>query len=514
MREQFTPGAQRALDRAQARARHRGSAFVETTDLLAALADEDEGRAGVWLIDHGLDPAALYSALKVATADAIPEDDAGPFVPNSMDLRTAVNDASSFARQWDRNHPVGTEHLLSALLQMPGEVPRLLGELGLETDSLLEQLNQSILEEIGPLPMDPEHANVEITDPGQEVDLARIFDASANRAREGLRVIEDYVRFALDDPMLTKRFKDVRHRLAQTLRGFAEELLIGGRDTTGDVGTRIMAVDEQIRENPRAVLVANFKRVGEALRSLEEYAKLVNVWVAGRFEVLRYDLYTLEKLTAAALTSREGLGNARLYVLVGGLPTQKDLLWVVGEALAGGADVIQLREKGLPDRILLERAREVRILTAKARARFILNDRPDIARLAGADGVHLGQDDLKVRDARRIVGTSAHVGVSTHTPAQIEQAVLDAAGYLGVGPVFPSETKSFGASELAGLEFVRDAAEATTLPWFALGGIDERNLDRVLDAGARRIAVSNAVVKADSPRQAAERLRRRLDALG
>ena len=88
------------------------------------------------------------------------------------------------------------------------------------------------------------------------------------------------------------------------------------------------------------------------------------------------------------------LGDARLMVLVGGLPTFGDLTWVVGEALAGGADVIQLREKGLPDRELLSRAREVRILTAQAKARFILNDRPDLARLAGADGVHLGQDDV------------------------------------------------------------------------------------------------------------------------
>ena len=102
-------------------------------------------------------------------------------------------------------------------------------------------------------------------------------------------------------------------------------------------------------------------------------------------------------------------------VLVGGLPTLGDLTWVVGEALAGGTDVIELREKNLSDRELLSRAREIRILTAQARARFILNDRPDLARLAGADGVHLGQDDVSIRDARRIVGASLLIGVSTHS---------------------------------------------------------------------------------------------------
>src|SRR5205823_2680849 len=150
-------------------------------------------------------------------------------------------------------------------------------------------------------------------------------------------------------------------------------------------------------ENPRAVLAANFRRTAEALRSLEEYTKLTSVWLAGRFEILRYDVYILEKLVLTAVGSYHAMGAARLMVLVGGLPTLGDLTWIVGEALAGGADVIQLREKGLPDREWLRRAREVRTLTARARARFLLNDRPDLARLAGADGVQLGQEDVTIR---------------------------------------------------------------------------------------------------------------------
>jgi thiamine-phosphate pyrophosphorylase len=343
------------------------------------------------------------------------------------------------------------------------------------------------------------------------VDLGRIIDASANRAREGLRVAEDYVRFVLDDPGLTRRLKEVRHRLAAALQGFDQDLLIASRDTRDDVGTHIMTPSEQIRENPRAVLTANFKRVAEALRTLEEYGKLIDVWLAGRFEVLRYDVYTLEKLTLTAVHAYRALGEARLMVLVGGLPTFGDLTWVVGEALAGGADVIQLREKDICDRELLRRAREVRILTAQARARFILNDRPDLARLAGADGVHLGQDDVSIRDARRIVGPSLLIGISTHNGTQLDAAVLNGAGYLGVGPVFPSATKEFSEPELAGLAFVQATAETTNIPWFAIGGITESNVDRILQAGATRIAVSAAVVRASRPRRAAARLKAKLE---
>src|SRR5436305_1949201 len=120
---------------------------------------------------------------------------------------------------------------------------------------------------------------LELGEPAQAAELARILDASANRAREGLRVVEDYARFALDDPGLTRRLKEVRHRLAEALRGLALDQLVGARDTRGDVGTHIMTASEQVRENPRAVLSANFRRTAEALRSLEEYSKLNNVWL-------------------------------------------------------------------------------------------------------------------------------------------------------------------------------------------------------------------------------------------
>ncbi len=305
----------------------------------------------------------------------------------------------------------------------------------------------------------------------------------------------------------------MRHRLAEAERGLDAHLLLGARDTREDVGTHIMTPSEQIRENPRAVLAANFKRIGEALRSLEEYSKLIDIWLAGRFEVLRYDVYTLEKLTMTAVASHRGLGSARLMVLLGGLPTIGDLTWMVDEAIAGGAQVIQYREKGVSDRELLRRAREIRILTAQARVPLVMNDRVDLARLASCDGVHVGQEDLTPRDARRVLGPAALIGVSTHERSQLEAAILAGASYLGVGPVFPSATKEFSEPELAGLGYVRLAAETTSLPWFAIGGITEENVDRVLEAGASRVAVSGAVLRSKSPRRAVARLRALLDGL-
>ena len=519
MFESFTAGALRALRRAEARSRARSGTSVELADLAAALADESESRAAGLLAEFGLEPERLLLALglEVEPPADEPVDASGTSaepvpVPMAMETRAALGEASTRAKALDRTQSVGTEHLLASLLVAEGELARQLERAGLAVGALLETMEQAIVADSTPLPLPREISPLELVEPVQAVDLARILDASANRAREGLRVVEDYARFALDDPGLTRRIKEVRHRLAEAIKGLDPDMLVGSRDTRGDVGTHIMTASEQARENPRAVLLANFKRTGEALRSLEEYGKLVDVWVSGRFEVLRYDVYTIEKLMLTALAARRGLDGVNLMVLVGGLPTLGDLTWVVGEALAGGAGAIQLREKGLPDRELLMRAREVRIITAQAKALFIMNDRPDLARLAGADAVHLGQDDVTVRDARRVVGPTTLIGQSTHDPSQLDKAVLDGAGYLGVGPVFTSQTKAF--DDLAGLGYVGQAAEATNLPWFAIGGITEANLEQVLSAGARRVAVSSAILRAEFPRQAARALRDRLDAAG
>ena len=310
----FTPGAQRALNRAESLARARGGSAVEPMDLLAALTAEAESRAAELMVRFGLEPDRVLMALGLDAVVAIfePSDEdvaeaslsaAGNAMPiaQSAALRGVLADANMQARAVERGSEIGTEHLLAALIAESSSAAHRLVAADLELERLRDYLAESLQAPSAPIPLIEEMPPLDLSDPTRVVDLGRIIDASANRAREGLRVAEDYVRFVLDDPGLTRRLKEVRHRLAAALQGFDQDLLIASRDTRDDVGTHIMTPSEQVRENPRAVLTANFKRMAEALRTLEEYGKLIDVWLAGRFEVLRYDVYTLEKLTLTAV---------------------------------------------------------------------------------------------------------------------------------------------------------------------------------------------------------------------
>jgi thiamine-phosphate pyrophosphorylase len=203
--------------------------------------------------------------------------------------------------------------------------------------------------------------------------------------------------------------------------------------------------------------------------------------------------------------SSELLRAARLYVLVDGREACADFVQLVQALVAAGVDVLQLRDKRLSDRDLAQRARLLRQLTRDSATLFIVNDRPDLAVLSEADGVHVGQDELTVADCRKLVGPGRLVGVSTHDLGQARQAVADGADYLGCGPTFPSSTKVF--QDFPGLNFLRAVQAEIQLPAFAIGGIDTRNVAQVLDTGCRRIAVSAAVTTADDPAAAVRTLR-------
>lgn len=204
------------------------------------------------------------------------------------------------------------------------------------------------------------------------------------------------------------------------------------------------------------------------------------------------------------------LRDARLYVLLDGRDSADSCARLARTLVDVGVDVLQLRDKRLADRVLLERARLLRQLTAGTGTLFIVNDRPDLAVLSAADGVHVGQDELAVADCRAMVGAGKLVGVSTHSLAQARQAVADGADYIGCGPTFPSQTKAF--EEFPGLQFLRAVQAEIAIPAFAIGGICGENLGQVLEAGFRRIAVSSAVTAAAEPAAAARALRQMLGA--
>jgi thiamine-phosphate pyrophosphorylase len=208
------------------------------------------------------------------------------------------------------------------------------------------------------------------------------------------------------------------------------------------------------------------------------------------------------------------LAAARLYLCCDGRRRQGDLPKFLDAVLAGGVDVIQLREKGLEAREELALLELFAAAAARHGALVAVNDRADLALLADADIVHVGQGDLRPHDARRIVGPHALLGQSTHARGEVDAAAADAdVDYFCVGPTWPTPTKP--GRPAPGLDLTSYAARAANgKPWFAIGGIDASNLDEVLAAGARRIVVVRALTESDDPRAAAEQLRRRLESAG
>lgn len=340
----------------------------------------------------------------------------------------------------------------------------------------------------------------------------RILDASANRCREGLRVVEEYVRFHLNNSTLTESLKSLRHELQLTLAGLKLEQHLACRDTSGDVGTQISLETERKRSSLKDLVRANSKRVQESLRVLEEYSKLIDPALAAKLESIRYRYYDLEKVLfeASLETLKSRLNDADLYLLINEADCKLGLEETVLKAAEGGVGLFQLRDKRLNDRALLEQARRLRELTRQTKTLLVINDRPDLAILAEADGIHVGQEELSVQAVRRLVGNQMLIGVSTHSLTQAHQAIQDGADYLGVGPVFTSQTKQF--DELAGLEFVRAMASAQengeiTIPWFAIGGITPENREELKRAGAKRVAVSQAVLKSEKPEKVSRDLK-------
>jgi thiamine-phosphate pyrophosphorylase len=207
-------------------------------------------------------------------------------------------------------------------------------------------------------------------------------------------------------------------------------------------------------------------------------------------------------------TRREQLERVRLYLITDARPALQPFEAFLEAAIAGGVGMVQLRDRELEDAALLQVAiRGVRTC-APLRVPFIVNDRADIAMLAGADGVHLGQCDLKPAQARRIVGPDAIVGLSTHSADQIAAAETEAVDYIGVGPIHATPTKP--GRPAVGAALVRYAAAHSSRPFFAIGGIEPSNVSEVVDAGGRAVSVLRFVSRASDPRAAARDI---LDAL-
>ncbi len=335
----------------------------------------------------------------------------------------------------------------------------------------------------------------------------RLLDANANRAREGLRVVEDYARFIRNDAILSESLKILRHDLAAALALPLAGAIVH-RDTPGDVGTHISTAAEMIRPDLASVVTASCKRVSEALRAIEEYLKTIDPAAAAKIESIRYLFYGIEQRLALGFGPALKMARVRLYVLITEAQCRLPWLAAAEQALIGGADCLQLREKSLESGELLRRARKLVSLCRAHHALCIINDRPDIAILADADGVHVGQGDLPAREVRKIVGTDRIVGVSTHKIEQAQIALADGADYIGVGPVFRSATKP--RDFIAGLDYAAQVARSISIPAVAIAGITLENLDQVIATGMRAVAVTAAVVGCENVAQAARDFKAKL----
>jgi len=513
--DHWTEAVRRILSSAANLAGYREVATIEPVGLLWALI-HDESR-GSEILAKSVINAEAFHVYFPDYPDELPADIPAPLAAPRLMLSTlseSVFDAAGRAAgEAGRHIEVGSEHLLYGLLTTDSEAKQFLNERGLSASQLEAELSLHSGFETEPIFVQ-EKLSFDGPTPGDKTDAWRMIDAAANRCSEGIRVVEDIVRFRENDPTGTRLVKEWRHRFSELVKLLPAKERLTSRDTTGDVGTSIATSAEQQRSSFADLLTANFKRSAEALRTIEETGKLLGPAyreIPQLAESLRYQIYTLEKTSVRTLSRSPSLTQARLYLLVTESLCNTSFKQVIEDSLANGVDIIQLREKTLDSQEFLHRAKWVRKLTRDSDALFIINDRPDLTVLSDADGVHLGQEDFSIAEARRILGPDKLVGRSTHNIEQARQAVIEGADYLGVGPVFPSGTKDF--ENHVGLDFVRQAAKEISLPWFAIGGIQETNLKEVLEAGAKSVAVCGTICGSLEPGFATSRIQQVLNSI-
>ena len=392
MWHQFTAAAQRALVYASGWSNRTGCDELEAEPLLVGLlvGTGVPGRhhAGTLAIDI----SAVRRALARSGTEANPHrrGDA-PQQPFSQEVELSLQLACQRLAVLPQPLELATEHILLGLAAADHEVSLWLRQQGLDPDALeaeicrlygyrggadvidagsCERIAEECSSDTTVLATSSATSRVRSATrdrSGAQPPLLRVLDAAANRAREGLRVVEDYVRFVLDDRHLTGLCKQLRHDLTDALGRVSAEHRLAARETQADVGTALTTAAEQSRADAAEVLAANFARLQESLRSLEEFGKLLDADLAAAFKQLRYRAYTLQRAVDITRDSIERLAAARLYVLIDGRPSIEEFERLARALIDAGVDVLQLRDKRLGDRELLDRARLLRGLTQRTR---------------------------------------------------------------------------------------------------------------------------------------------------
>ncbi|MBU0630815.1 MAG: thiamine phosphate synthase [Candidatus Margulisbacteria bacterium] len=323
-----------------------------------------------------------------------------------------------------------------------------------------------------------------------QAKVMRIIDANINRSMEGLRVVDEIVRFILNDRELTVRVKALRHLLQKGVKPLGDDFYLY-RESAGDVGRSLYPESEGQRTDLKAVFLANIKRGEEAVRSLEEFSKLIKPAYGRTFKEARFQLYDLEKEIVPKLEKAIKL-DFDLYVVT---DPSLDHLRVAQKTLAAGVKMIQLRDKKISKDEYSQLAKRISPLARKHGAIFILNDYWDLVEQVGADGVHLGQEDiakLTVGKVREKIGDDKIIGLSTHS---LEQAIRGAklgADYISCGPIFKTPSKPLGKP--VGLKLLKKVLKAVQVPVVAIGGIDSSNYQDIVKTGCQRFAVIRSAI--------------------
>jgi thiamine-phosphate pyrophosphorylase len=334
----------------------------------------------------------------------------------------------------------------------------------------------------------------------------RIIDANINRIGEGLRVLEEFARLSLNDAGLTGRLKNMRHK-ALHIDADLQQRLIGARDAAGDVGAGMAAAGDERRRDPAATIIANARRVQESLRVLEEIAKEPETGLESKgYEKARFELYAIEKELLLKMLRQDKIKRLTgLYVIIDvGFLKGRSPLKAAGAAIEGGAKVLQLRDKRDSRRSFFRVALELQKLCKQNDVLFIVNDSLEVALAAYADGLNVGQEDLPVAEARRLLPIDKVLGASASTIEEARAAQAAGADYLGVGSIFATATKT--DVEVVGLGRIREIKKAVNLPIVAIGGINKDNIGDVMKAGADAAAVISAVMGASDIGKATRQL--------
>lgn len=332
---------------------------------------------------------------------------------------------------------------------------------------------------------------------------------------EGLRTLEDLARFQ-NHGSIQNCYKTLRHDLKRFTSDWDRTALLTSRNASDDVGRTTKTESEGLRsEGSIDIAEAAAQRVQQSLRCLEEIAKFLYSNSSAGIESLRYQVYDLNaRFLLAQKRDLAFLVKSKLYVLADCQMSIVDFQKQIASISHAGVDIIQIRDKQLDAKQIIEYTNAAIAAVDPSQTRIVVNDRADVLSCTPAWGLHVGQSDLSVTQARSLLPGRCVLGLSTHDLRQVKDAIHIGADYIGCGPTFPSSTKAFDS--FSGLDFLKSVVdllnqEQVTLPAFAIGGIGVGNLPLVLAAGIRRIAVSNAVWGAESAPEATEQLRRLLD---